>query len=615
MFARSRVPGLVAVMVAVWTIPVLAVAQEKDVVWAVGQAPADAALVAAVRSVQELETALKAFIGPEGQDIKLVDPLEGRLPPGALDVAGPLVLVVFPRGKDLDLVGLARVKDAAKIAGEEVGPNIIRSRLTCLMQMGAWAAWSDAPEALKALAAAPARMTGLDAQRQAIGSHLIWAMVNPKVLASAAKTGLENELQAAPPGQPGGPPKAALDMVKWVLGLADQVEGATLAADVKAETASLAVDVRLAEGSNLASIASASMPIEAYKGGLPASDRLVAAAWMRLDWNRGLVPFKALVRPLIDIITADADEAARKSIADVWAMYDQYAATMGNDVAISLEPAPPGQGMYRIVETFAVKDPVQYRQLSSKMAAASSDMMKVLMGQFSGGPGGPTMKMDMEYKEAAETVEGLPVDVWRMKIDLQLPPDAPPQAREQMKAMMDAIYGPEGMTIRMAVVDKTAVVAVGDAQTLARAVKALRGQGPDLGSDARVAAALGRLPRGACSGGIVSLTNMIYMVMGLSDRMMTQSVPPEIREAAKQANLPPLEAPAAADFATFAARVSGRTVRFELAVPQADIQGAIAVGKRGAQRMEWFAQQQMEQHKRMLEEREKQKGAPPAPVP
>jgi hypothetical protein len=113
------------------------------------------------------------------------------------------------------------------------------------------------------------------------------------------------------------------------------------------------------------------------------------------------------------------------------------------------------------------------------------------------------------------------------------------------------------------------------------------------------------------------------MAMSMTDRMLAQTMPPEIKEAAKTANLPPLDAPATAatlrssaslrstsDFSTCAVRVIGDTVRMELAVPQADIRAAVAAGKRAAERMEWY----MKQIRSMQEKtRQQHEGAPGQP--
>jgi hypothetical protein len=397
----------------------------------------------------------------------------------------------------------------------------------------------------------------------------------------------------------------AKDILTWLVSLLGDVQSLTAVADVKAEMASVVADIQLVENTPLAAVVAATLPIEGYKSGLPLSDRIVAAGWMRVDWGKAVGPTKTIIKPLIDIMTAKADEAAKKSIADMWAMYDQWAAVMGSDVALVMEPAPPGQGMYRLAETFTVKDPAEYAKLKAKMMASSKDLVKAMMGQMGGMPGAPFMKMDMDYKEAAETIEGAPVDVMKMKVDIQLPPDAPLEAKEQIKAMMDATYGPEGMMMRMALIDKTAVFTIGGADAMAKAIKTVRGQAPDLTTDPKVAAAVGRLPKGICAGGVISFANLAYMAMSMADQMLSQTMPPEIKEAAKAAKLPPLEAPPAADLSTTAVTVNGRSLHVELAMPQADVRNAVQVAKRASERMMWVMQQQM----KMMQERMEKEGA------
>jgi len=590
-------------------------AQEKDVVWALSQAPADACVVSVIRSVQELETALKAYVGPEGQEIELVKPLEAGVPAGALDTAGPMVAVLLPSGPGVELVMMLKIKDESKLTGEAAEGNLIKIGELYVLKMAPWAATSADATVLKAFATAATRMTGLDAKREAIGAHLAWASVNPKSLAAVAKAAIEAQEKAPQAAGAQGPPAMAKDVLMWVIGLLGDVQSATATLDVKPEAASLVADVQLGEKTPLAAVAAATLPIETYKSGLPMADHLVVAGWMRLDWAKAVGPLKTVVKPLLDIMTAKADEATKKGVADMWAMYDQWAGVMGSDVALAMEPALPGQGMYRLTESVAIKDPAEYGKLKAKMMMASKDLMKSMMGQMGGMPGGPMMKMDVDFKEAAETVEGLPVDLMRMKFDMQLPPDAPPEAKAQVKAMMDATYGPEGMMMRMALVDKTAVFTIGDADTMARAIKAARGQAPDLSTNPKVAAAVGRLPKGVCAGGAVSFANLMYMTMSMTDRMLSQTMPPEIQEAAKKANLPPLEAPPAADLSTVSANVKGGLFHVELSVPQADIQNAVQVAKRGSERMMWVIQQQQ---KMMQERMQKEGGAgamPPGAAP
>jgi hypothetical protein len=250
------------------------------------------------------------------------------------------------------------------------------------------------------------------------------------------------------------------------------------------------------------------------------------------------------------------------------------------------------------------------------MMPATKDLMRILMAQMGNMPGGPQIKMESDYKENAETIEGLPIDLMHMKIDMQLPPDAPPQARAQMKSMMDAMYGPEGITMRMALVEKTAIVAMGGQEQMARAIKAARGQAPGLSADPKVTAAVARMPKGACGATVISASNYIYMTMSMMDRMMFESAPPPVKAAAQTAAVPPLVAPVVKEFTTAAATVDGRRLRLSIDLPKSDVQGAVTAAKQGAERMQWYMRE-------MQQLQMKQQGGPagaspqggPAPSP
>ena len=604
-------------------------AQQKDAAWAMSQAPADACIVGSIRGFLELETALKELMGPDADEMPLVKSLEAAMPAGAFDTTGPGVFMVPICGADLKGVLLLRIKDESKIKGEAVEGGITKIEMPAppappgapegfkmpapvvyVLKMGAWAAVADEPDGLKALSAATTRMANLAGRGQDAAGHTLWVYLNPKSLASAGKQAVAR-MQAGPgggaPAMTGAPPK----ILDWMMGLADQAESLSAWADIKAEGVTAAADLRLVEGSQLAAALAAAVPVQNMPGVLPAGDRPLVAAWMRVDWAKAVQPMKALFRPLVDILTAGADEAGRKSIDDMWAMYDQLVGVMGDEVGILMEAAPPGQGMYRFTETFAVRDPAKFRELMAKMMSASQEMMKTMMGTMGGMPGGPTMKMNVDYKAGAETIEGLPVDVMKMRMEMEPPPDAPPQVRERMQKMMAAMYGPDGMVMRMTVADKTAIISMGDAGDAARAVKAVRGQEPRLSTNAKVQAAIGRLPKGSCAAGVISIPNYLYMAMSMTDRMMAESMAARAKAAAEGAP-PPLEPPAPADLVTFAARVSGRTVHIDLAVPQSEVRGAAQVVKQFSRRMQWRMQGMMEEARKQAQEQQQPGAAPPA---
>lgn len=602
-----------------------------ETAWAVSQAPADACLIATVRRLDELEKNLQALVGPDGPAMPLVAEIEKQLPPGALDSAGPMVFVLAA-GESVMPVFLLRIKDEAALKGEAAGSGIIvctsqpppppgappdfkmPEKKIFIFKRAPWAVVGPSIEAVKAVMRAERHLALTGDQRAAIADRTLWAHVNPTALAAAARRGLDDlQKRMAEPGQGGAVPPATLQMLDWLLGMAKDAGQVNLAADVTAAGVTVEAEVELAEGSQLLTVAAAARPIEDFACGLPATEHLMLAAWGRVDWDKAIPAVKTLVKPLFDIFAEGENEATRKGLDELWAAYDQWTGVMGPRFAMVMEPAPPGQGLYRLTETFDVTDPDAYRKLMKQYMTKSMDATKVMMAKMGPMPGlpgmaGPQVSVEADFREAAETIEGTPVDVMRIRTIVAPAPGAPPEAAAQMKKTIDAMYGPEGIVIRMALVGNRGVVAMGDAQVMARAIQAAKGQTPDLVADPQVAAAVKRVPKDAVGAGLVSLGNYIYMAMNMVDGMMAASVPPDVQEAAKAEGLKPLAPPPPADPVVIAVRVDDRVIRTSLVAPAADIRAAVAVGKQAVERLTWF-------QKKMHERRQAQPPAAPAPPP
>ncbi len=581
--------------------------KETEPAWAVAQAPDDACLVGAVRSVSELQAALRALAGPDAGDIDLVKSLEGGVPAGLFDTGGPVVAALRLAEGKAELVLLLRLKDETKLQGERLEGDIVKvagppppakaqapgaAGAGYVKKTGPWAAYSRKVEPLKWFAAAPKRITLTDAESAQIAGRTLWLRVEPKPLAVALKDLIEKQTRGAPGGPPA--PPAAKKVFDWMAGVAGQAGRVVVAADVKAEGIAADVAVDLAEGSSLLALAQAGRPVEGLAACLPASDRLLFAGWGRMDPAKAMPPYKALLRPLIDAILEGQDEETRKGADKLWDSFEKWGDIMGGEVAFMLEAAPTGQGMYRMAEIIAVKDPAAYTKLMAEQMDATKSLMSAFMGSMGGPPGVPTPRMDVEWKTAAETIEGIPVDVMHLKATMELPPDAPPEAKAQVADLMALLYGPEGMVVRMGVADRTAVVAIGGADRMAQAIKAARGQGPRLAADPKVAAALGRLPKDASGAAVLSLGNYMHMAMSLVPQMMAANLPPEVKEAAKAEGMDVWAPPPPGDLVTMSGRLDGRTIRIAVSVPQSEVRNAVTVGKEGGKRIAWYMQKQQE---------------------
>ena len=611
-------------------------AQEKDAAWAASQAPAETCLVATVRNLQELEMALKAIVGPEGEKLDVVQSVEKGLVPGAFDVAGSLVLVMLPGGNEPRVVLMVRVKDESRLVGESLEGGILKVKTalpSCeakeppvraeemsagkdlyVLKRDGWAAVSEDLEAVKALAAAETCLELSDTQRQAIGAHTLWIYVNPAWLKTAAASALEKKEAASEPSERESPvPPAAKMVMDWVVDLLNQVQAVEMVADLGPTGMTAEFAIGLAEGSALLAVAGAGLPLETFESALPASDQLMTAGWGRIQWTVAMPPLKTLVKPLLDLLAEEegAKAGEGRTTDEIWDAYERYVAVLGPEVAVLMEPAPSGQGMYRMVETFAVKDAEQYRRQTAELMEISKGWIRDKMTMFGAMPGMSGAMMEIEYKEAAETIEGLPVDVMTRKVKVEESPEVPSQP--QYDAMMKAMCGPEGTTtIRMAVVDHLGVVVLGDAETMAKAIRAARSGEPRLLANPKVAAAVGRLPKGVCGAAVISVPHYLYMIMSMTDSMMGRFMPPAVLEAAKAAGLEPLAPPALGDLVTLAGRLDGRTVRLNLDVPASEVQGAIDVAKQGARRMQWIMNYQMEMMRKQMEEMGRMQSMPPA---
>jgi len=577
-----------------------------DIAAAVGHTPADACGVVAVANMAELEKNLKAMLGEVADDMDLVQELAADLPP-ALDATGPLVLIL---PSDLDKgepVLVVAVKDASAIKGEDAGAGIVSmpskdGRERFVLALDGWALVSHGKaDAIKAVMRAEKKIQLADARKAALAKHMVWVHLNPSALAAVAKRGMEQaRQQIKEQGGQGMPPQASFDMVNALLEMVKDVTGIEMAADVTADGIHVLADAHLAEGSHLGALADTGVPVEDYKVGLPTSDRLLVAAWAGMDWQKAMSPMKALMKPIFDILTEGEDEETRKAIDTMWASYEKWGPIMGKRFGMLLELPPPGGGMYQLAETYEIKDPEAYRKLLKEYMDTSKAFMNIMMTRFGAGSGMPGMPpqvphvdADVTFEEAAETIEGVPVDLMRITFKVNVPEGTTPQAAAQVKQMIETIYGPDGMAIWMAIVGDKGVAAMGGKEVMARAIKAAKGQTPDLATDPKVAEALKQVPKGQAVM-LMSAAKYTYMAMGMVDRMMAVNLPPEVLQEAETAGHGPLQPPPPTDLVRLTGKGDGSGLSLTVDVPKSDLRAAILMAKKGAERMQFLVKKLQE---------------------
>ena len=630
---RVRTCLTAAVLVSAFSAAAFAAPAEE---WSVS-VPADALAVVAVRNVGELDAGLKALVGPES-DVSVAAQLEQSFPAGVFDTSGPLLLVLVAGEKNPAPVTILQGKDPAKLEEarlpgiENLPPGIVAVRRPTppvppgapegfqmperpplfVLKLDRWGVVADRLEPLVAFQSAAERLAVGTAAGSRLPDHMVWVHLNPKSL-KGTFAGLLQQMQAqtAREAPADAPPAAVNRILDWYISLLDQVASMDLMADLGAERAAGLVEAEFVEGSPLADAVRAAKPVAGPPASLPATDSFLVAAWGRVDWAKAMPPLKTLTKPLFDALGQGADEETRKNLDELWATYDQWATVLGPSFAFTLEPAKPGQGLYRLTETIALADARKYSDLMAKWMPLAKDMMKGFMGQFGTMPGGPAMKMDMNYEPAAEEIAGVKVDRMTFKVQMQLPPDAPPEAAEQMKKMMDRMYGPEGMVMRMAVVDNLAVITMGDAGHMARAIGRARGQGEGFASNAAVADAVKRIPEGAVAQVLLSVPSYVHMMISMTDRMMIESLPEAIRGRAVLEAPPLPKAPAVGNLTTGGIYLDGRTVRARVDVPASEVRTTTDISKQFGQRMMWIMQEQMKWAQE--QQGEAQEGTPPPP--
>ena len=615
---------------------VLSAAASAAEPWSVS-VPADALAVVAVRNVAELDAGLKALVGPES-DVSVAAQLERNLPAGAFDTSGPLLLVLVAGEKNPVPVTILQGKDPAKleearITGDRLPAGIVAVRRPTppippgapegfrmpappplyVLQLDRWGVVADRIEPLVAFQSAAERLAVGTAAGSRLPDHMVWVHLNPKSL-KGTFTGLlrQMQVQTAREAPAGAPPAAVNRVLDWYVSLLDQVASMDLMADLGAERATGLVEAELVDGSPLVAVARAAKPVTGPPASLPATDSLLVAAWGQGDWAKAIPPLKTLIKPLFDAIGQGADEETRKRMDELWATYDQWATVLGPSFAFVFEPATPGQGMYRVTEVIDLAAPERYSQLMAKWMPLTKDMMKGLMGQFGAMPGGPAMKMDMNYEPAAEEIAAVKVDRMTFKIQMQPPAGAPPEAAERMKKMMDVMYGPEGMVVRTAVVNNLAVITMGDAGHMARAIGRARGQGEGFASNAAVADAVKRIPEGAVAQVLVSVPSYAHAMVRMVDRMMIETLVADPIKGRAVLEAPPLpKAPAIGNLTAGGIYLDGRTVRARVDVPASEVRTTMDISKQWGQRMGWVMHEDMKWAKEHLPKAE----PPPAPPP
>ncbi len=593
--------------------PTRTVASDAGLMAALAEAPADAALVMVARSPEAVRDAAQALLG----DVEEVPPMafaDHHMPEGLVDGAGPAAVVIMAAAGELAPVELYAMADGAAMPGEEVEPGLYKVERPApeapegapegfempqpppmyLKAVGGMLATCNALAGLKAMGAAGPRLALTGADAEAIDAHLVWGRVNPEALRGPARDMIEQmQKQMAQMGQ-GSP--AALGFFDWYLALLDQFGVSTFHADMGDEGVRARMRFGLKPGSALMAVAKAAKPWTESKAMLSADPSFLFAGWAAIDWKAAMPAMKELYGPLMDQIAKQAEgEDAEKQVDRLWELASGYADVGGPGFAIAYA-MQPGEGGLRLTEVFDLADPKGYEALGDKMMAELGPFMKWYSKLISQMPGTSGLELGWEYKADAEEVAGVTLDVGRITFDVNLPDDAPPEQKAmamEAKKAIDAIYGPNGLAFWTGVAGETGVVVMGAPAYIEQAIEAARGDAPPLRDVAAVKTAIRDVPDDAVGVGLLSIPTAAYMGVSMMDHMMTQQLPPAIKDKLSEA--PPLPSkPVPQTYTLLFERFDGKGVDLDVVIPADEIRQAVTVGKSVAARTQWIMMQMMQ---------------------
>jgi len=589
-------------------------AEREALAGLLAEAPADAVVLGAVRSPRALVDGVNAFAGPELATLISVG--LAQFPSGALEMEKPIAMAVSMAGEGPPhLVFLGYVRDAAPLAGLTVEEGIKRLPKAgenrpqwFAMTMGDRVALALAPEALAALKSAEARFEATDAVLDRIGSDLLWMhveaeplakLVRPQILEARAQAEARVAQQAE--GKDAGPAREA-EFFAWLEDLLGQVEHLELAMHAAEEGGRFRAGLTFREDASALAVARSLKPIETYEMGLPPSERVFSAAWVRMDHAQAGERMREFLGPPVEMLLGKLDEiiaaAAQqremqppgqpveggppqglselgKAVKELWSLVDEQGDALGERTASLVEIPEPGQGLYATTTVYEVKDSAAFDVVVEKGVSAVREIVGFVLGEAAKSPGGPKIEMGLQYEEDAETIEGVSVDIIRFDVAMQLPSGGPPEMEEMFSNLMVQMYGPEGLTARVAVAEGRAVVTLGPKDVMARALANLNSGGAALASQPAIRRALARAPKGSRYVSLVSLPAYAYVMSGMYGTMFSTMSEEMGGMSMEHVPLPEVEMPGIGEPVLMAVGVEGRTVRLDVDVPSSELSRAI----------------------------------------
>ena len=180
---------------------------------------------------------------------------------------------------------------------------------------------------------------------------------------------------------------------------------------------------------------------------------------------QGRLAYYALAGDFSDFVTASISASAAMSPEndELRQQFEELGKLRFEEAAGSIALGPIDGGVYRGVSLIRVDKPDQYLELARRMTKSLNAARR------------PEIQQEISIEPQAETISGVKVDV--LKIQARPSPEQDPNG--SIQKFLDVLFGKEGVTQRLAVVEGLFVQAVGDeASVMESAVAAARGQTP-----------------------------------------------------------------------------------------------------------------------------------------
>ena len=391
-------------------------------------------------------------------------------------------------------------------------------------------------------------------------------------VASAQKAEAESGPEGASPMPAPRPPAKLLRLVPGAMDVLmdalNQVEAVDIGADVGEEGLTLKKAVTFHADGSIARALGVLAPLKRWVPPLAVTDNFVAAGWMRVDMEKLIGEYLALVGYL-DTKMGLKDALGAKLIDEVKNSITRSGRCLGNNLAmaISAPPAEEKRGIFTYAAAFEVTDAKMYRREMARRASVWPPLLEKMFENL----GQPAPKMSYEYKPKAEQIAGIRVDHVKSNVDFLMGSHqvgaTPEEAKKRSLEMINIIYGPEGLLSRFAIVDDEGVATLGGKVEMERALAAVTGEQPSLAKDDALKRLAKKMPKRAAAIAFISIPRYVGAVMRIGQEFAVRMMPPGTRGPP----MPKVEVPKTDSAAVVALAVRRNACRIDLHVPMAEL--------------------------------------------